>query len=115
MVDQPETSAVLTGALSTLLNITAAGRVNAAWSTSIASYTVRVKITIDSVVVVDETSPSIAGNEHAYLGANGKWFDTNSTLEGAAAHLINMPFKTALIIEALSANGATIKVRHSIS
>jgi len=106
-----ETSAPM-GVLATILSLSSqtAGEVSAIWAIRNTNGTIRVRITVDAVVVVDETSATIAASDYAYFSTNGKWVDTNQTDETLAAKLIRIPFNDTLLIEATGVG--TMKVRH---
>jgi len=107
-------SSGVSGSLSTILSVAATTRgvLLAVWGKRTSSaHTVSVQVTVDSVVVSSEASPTIAQNDYWYLGANGVPVDSNSTAEGDAQNLINMPFNTSLLLEATSgdANAQTVQ------
>mgnify|MGYP001558524310 FL=1 len=107
------------GTLATILSLSATtrGRLHAIWHLKGSQPgTLRVKITLDGTVVIDNTSPSIALAEYVAMKANGELWDTNSADDGDAAFLIELPFNSTCLIEAAisdAGSNSTVKVLYS--
>lgn len=124
-VQMLQTQAVATGspgngALATILSLSATtrGQVHAIWYANGAGGTnaIRVKITIDGTVVVDETSPqTVTASFFLSLEPNTRWPDSvGQSAEGTTTRLINLRFNSTLLIEASkSENTGTLKVLYS--
>ena len=102
------------GTLATVLSLSATtrGQVHAIYGLMAgASITLRLKITIDGVVVIDDTSPSTVAGDYNYLAPNGKVADSNSTEDSLVGHLINLRFNSSLLIEAATDNSTAVAVK----
>lgn len=107
---QPQVNVTLgsSGTLATILNYTGKGELHTIWAQadSTNAGTIRVKVTVDGVVVVDNTSDSIANLKYQGLTANLYWAPGAVTWTGVpsqialTAYLLKIPFRTSIKVEA---------------